>query len=66
MNKSHWRDDCMEFHGQVLTGAACHWCPEFDGLPIDETCTEYKHCTCGYLVPYAGPDEGPPSEEVLF
>lgn len=41
-----WIDDCMEFYGEVLTGEKGHWCPEWDDLPIDETCEEFKYCTC--------------------
>lgn len=41
-----WIDDCIEFYGKVLTGKFAHWCPEWDGLPIDETCPEFKVCTC--------------------
>lgn len=46
-NKStEWEDDCMHFHGKVLTGKYSHWCPEFDYLPIDENCYEFDYCTC--------------------
>lgn len=41
-----WIDDCMEFYGEVLIGKYAHWCPEWDGLPIDETCEEFKVCQC--------------------
>lgn len=36
-----WADDCMDFHGIVLEGVHGHWCPDWDYLPIDETCGEY-------------------------
>ena len=29
-----------------LTGKYKHWCPEWDYLPIDETCPEYSSCSC--------------------
>ena len=41
-----WIEDCMHHHGKVLTGKYAHWCPEFDFLPIDETCFEFEYCTC--------------------
>jgi hypothetical protein len=41
-----WIDDCMEFYGSVLTGKKSHWCPEWDDLPIDETCSEFNACCC--------------------
>lgn len=42
-----WIDDCFKFWGKTLTGNKAHWCPEFDDLPIDETCDEYDiFCTC--------------------
>lgn len=43
---THWREDCIEFYGEVLIGDKAHWCPEFDFLPIDETCEEFKFCEC--------------------
>ena len=41
-----WIDDCMKFWGKVLTGEKAHWCYEWDGLPIDETCKEFECCIC--------------------
>jgi len=41
-----WEDDCMHWHGKVLQGEKAHWCPEWDGLPIDETCAEFESCIC--------------------
>ena len=38
--------DCLHWHGRELTGKYRHWCREWDELPIDETCTEFKFCTC--------------------
>lgn len=42
---SDWEEDCMRDRGKVLTGAHAHWCPEWDGLTIDETCFEWP-CGC--------------------
>lgn len=41
-----WIDDCMKYHGKVLTGQKGHWCYDWDDLPIDETCEEFKNCIC--------------------
>lgn len=41
-----WAADCAFWYGELLTGKFRHWCPEWDGLPIDETCPEFKACVC--------------------
>lgn len=42
-----WKEDCWKWHGRELNGAKAHWCPDFDDLPIDETCEEeMKICKC--------------------
>lgn len=41
-----WREDCVGYRGRVLTGVGAHWCPDWDGLPIDETCAEWEACAC--------------------
>jgi hypothetical protein len=47
-----WIADCMKYRGVVLTGVYSHWCPDWDGLPIDETCGTPDHrmgewpCAC--------------------
>lgn len=41
-----WVADCLQWRGEVLTGRYAHWCFEWDGLPIDETCEEWP-CGCG-------------------
>lgn len=43
----HWKEDCIKYHGSVLTGVDAHWCQEWDELPVDATCWEYEFCTCG-------------------
>ena len=42
-----WKEDCLHWWGKVLTGPGAHWCPDWDDLPIDDTCEEIKSCTCG-------------------
>jgi len=39
-------EDSLKWRGKVLTGRYAHWCPEWDDLPIDETCDEWP-CDCG-------------------
>lgn len=42
----HWEKDCNDWHGRLLTGKFCHWCDDWDDLPIDETCDEFAACSC--------------------
>lgn len=39
---------CMEMYGELLTGNYKHFCPEFDYLPIDDTCSEFEYCICKF------------------
>lgn len=39
-----WEEDCLKYHGVILTGNGAHWCAEWDDLPIDETCYEWPCC----------------------
>ena len=41
---AEWQVDCLKWRGELLTGMASHWCYEWDGLPIDETCSEFPCC----------------------
>jgi hypothetical protein len=41
-----WVQDCLHWRGVVLTGGHQHWCDEWDGLPMDDTCPEWP-CNCG-------------------
>lgn len=43
-----WQADCQHWRGRVLTGEHGHWCFEWDGLPIDETCPEWPCCDVAY------------------
>lgn len=40
-----WDAACLHWRGKVLTGKHGHWCPDWDDLPIDETCIEWP-CIC--------------------
>ena len=39
-------NDYDEYAQPKLTGKYAHYCWEWDGLRIDETCAEFFHCTC--------------------
>lgn len=41
-----WRKDCLHYLGVVLTGQHAHWCFDWDGLPVDETCEYEWPCSC--------------------
>ena len=43
---NEWTEECIKFYGIVLEGDYCHWCTEWDFLPIDETCIEFDCCLC--------------------
>lgn len=52
-----WIKDCLYWRGRILTGKYGHWCPDWDFLPVDETCEEWirdydspppRECRCGY------------------
>ncbi len=45
-NMTEFEKDCIHHHGRILTGKYKHYCAEWDMLPLDETCHEYKHCIC--------------------
>lgn len=49
-----WVRDCLQVHGRVLQGKYSHWCPEWDGMPIDETCMEWTVCVCGGTSGHSG------------
>ena len=43
----NWKDECWKWHGKTLTGKYKHYCPDWDYLPIDDTCEmEINYCTC--------------------
>jgi len=42
MTIAHYEQDEMK----KLTGQYKHYCPEFDGMAIDETCPEFEYCEC--------------------
>jgi hypothetical protein len=49
--ETDWVKDCQRWHGVVLTGNFQHWCPDWDFLPIDDTCEEFAACTCPKVEP---------------
>lgn len=38
--------DCLHWYKKLLVGKFKHWCPDWDYLPIDETCAEFMACLC--------------------
>jgi hypothetical protein len=44
----YWVEQCTRYWGVSLTGKYAHYCPEWDFLPIDETCKEFEHCSCDH------------------
>jgi hypothetical protein len=40
--------DHEEYVYSRLQGTFKHYCHEFDGLAIDETCVEFRYCTCDW------------------
>lgn len=43
-------EDCMLWRGRILTGDDAHFCWDWDGLPVDETCPEYETCQCADMI----------------
>ena len=43
-----WESECLKWRGVVLTGERAHYCFDYDGLPVDETCVEWP-CGCASL-----------------
>lgn len=41
-----WKKDCLHWRHEVLTGIYSHWCLDWDGLPVDETCEQFISCGC--------------------
>ena len=39
-----WVEDCLKWRGEVLHGNHCHWCLDWDGLPVDDTTDEWSCC----------------------
>lgn len=55
-----WQTDCLHWYGKVLTGTNAHWCFDWDGLPIDDTCVaEMARCSC------EGGNQTPKTQEYL-
>lgn len=44
-------DDCKRYWKKALTGEKAHRCPEWDFMPIDETChLEFECCSCEWRI----------------
>jgi hypothetical protein len=49
-HQAEWAADCLRWRGRLLTGKFSHWCWDWDGLPVDETCPEWPDsCTCSVV-----------------
>lgn len=48
-----WLADCNRERGETLTGVYCHYCPDWNYLPIDESCLEFVACRCFDTAPRA-------------
>lgn len=44
-------EDCIAIYGETLSGKYKHYCCEFDFLPMDHTCFEFKFCHCYDEIP---------------
>ena len=42
-------DDCIKERGRVLNGKFAHYCNDWDGLTVDETCMEAASCNCSVV-----------------
>lgn len=40
-----WYEECHKYRNRLLVGEYRHWCWEWGGVPIDETCKEWP-CGC--------------------
>ena len=43
---TEFEKECIRWYGEKLTGNYAHYCPDWDYLPIDDTCVEFQSCTC--------------------
>jgi hypothetical protein len=48
-----FNEDCMSWLGRLLTGEHAHWCPERNGLPVDETSPGWP-CGCKWALRLRG------------
>lgn len=48
-NWNEFNEDCIRHYGKILNGEFKHFCGDFDYLPIDETCFEFRFCLCDYV-----------------
>ena len=54
-----WIEACRDYRGRLLSGRFAHWCPAWDGLPVDETCREWP-CSCAAELQAAARRVDPP------
>jgi hypothetical protein len=44
--RKSFEKDSKKWRGKILTGRYAHRCWDWDGLPVDETTTEFLACGC--------------------
>ena len=45
-SKLEWEEDCLKYHGRVLTGKYQRWRADCNDLPIDDISAVFQACTC--------------------
>ena len=48
INSLEWKKICISERGKVLTGKYSHYCYEWVGATVDETCGEFDCCMCDF------------------
>ena len=43
-----WEEVCLKERDEVLKGRFAHYCYDWDGLTVDETCHEFTSCNCTF------------------
>lgn len=41
-----FEQDSLKEHGRILDGLFAHYCNDWDGMTVDETCSEISSCNC--------------------
>ena len=47
---TEFEKECYRWYGRKLKGHYSHYCPDWDYLPIDDTCVEFQCCTCPKII----------------
>lgn len=49
-NLTEFEKDSLKEHGRILDGLFAHYCNDWDGMTVDETCLEISSCNCRVCV----------------